>query len=40
MQTNQINNINPDYEKAGLSAEGLHAVLEDYTLAISQEIGL
>lgn len=40
MQTNQIYNINPDYEKAGLSGEGLHAVLEDYSLAISQEIGL
>lgn len=40
MHTNQIYNINPNYKKAGLSGEGLHATLEDYTLSISKETGL
>lgn len=36
----KIYNIVPDYKKAGVSSEGLNAQLIDYTLNVSQEIGL
>lgn len=35
-----IYKITPDYEKAGISAEGRNAELHDYTLDISKEMGL